>query len=94
MVWTDLFQALVMIGGLAAIISRGSYLAGGLARVWEVGVTTGRIEWANWDPSPFARNTTLGIFCGQFVLWAAIFGCHQTQVQRYCATKSLQQARW
>ena len=55
---------------------------------------TRRIEWANWDPSPFSRSTTLGIFCGQFVLWGAIFGCHQTQVQRYCATQSLKQARW
>ena len=34
-------------------------------RVWEVNVATQRIEWANWDPSPFSHDTTLGIFCGQ-----------------------------
>jgi Na+/proline symporter len=31
-VWTDLFQALVMITGLVAIIVRGSSLAGGMKR--------------------------------------------------------------
>ena len=46
-------------------LGRGVYLAGGVSRVWEVSVATKRVEWANWDPSPFTRNTTLGIFCGQ-----------------------------
>jgi hypothetical protein len=54
-----------MMAGMGVIIGRGTYLAGGVARVWEVAVATGRVEWANWDPSPFTRNTTLGVFCGQ-----------------------------
>ena len=65
MVWTDLFQGLIMMTGLGVILGRGTYLAGGVSRVWEINVATGRIEWANWDPSPFSRNTSLGIFCGQ-----------------------------
>ena len=64
-VWTDLFQGLLMMTGLGIILGRGVYLAGGVSRVWEVSVATKRVEWANWDPSPFTRNTTLGIFCGQ-----------------------------
>ena len=56
-----------MMTGLGIILGRGLYLAGGLSRVWEVSVATGRVEWANWDPSPFTRNTTLGIFCGQVI---------------------------
>ena len=64
-VWTDLFQGLLMMTGLGIILGRGIYLAGGVSRVWEVSVATKRVEWANWDPSPFTRNTTLGIFCGQ-----------------------------
>ncbi len=94
MVWTDLFQGLVMMGGLAAIIAQGTLLVGGPGEVWSVGVETGRIEWYNLDPSPFARTTTWSVFFGQFVTWAALFGCHQTTVQRYCATKSLTHARW
>ena len=54
-----------MMTGLGVILGRGTYLAGGVSRVWEINVATGRIEWANWDPSPFSRNTSLGIFCGQ-----------------------------
>ena len=68
MVWTDLFQGLIMMTGLGVILGRGTYLAGGVSRVWEINVATGRVEWANWDPSPFSRNTSLGIFCGQVIM--------------------------
>ena len=54
-----------MITGLGVICGRGLYLAGGVSRVWEVGVATRRIQWVNWDPSPFTKNTSLGIFCGE-----------------------------
>ena len=63
--WTDLFQGMIMLTGLGVILGRGTYLAGGISRVWEINVATERIQWANWDPSPFSRNTSLGIFCGQ-----------------------------
>ena len=93
MVWTDLFQSLIMFATLVAIIVKATQINGDFSAVWRINVAMGRVEWANWDPSPFVRNTSLGIFFGQFFLWAAIFSSHQTQVQRYCATRSLRQAR-
>ena len=54
-----------MMIGLGVVIGRGTYLVGGVAKVWEISVATGRVQWVNWDPSPFTRNTSLGIFCGQ-----------------------------
>ena len=93
-IWSDLFQFVMMLASLVAVIAQGVMEGGGIQRVWQVAVDTGRVEWANWDPSPFVRNTSLGVFFGQFVLWGAIFSTHQTQVQRYCATKSLRHARW
>ena len=54
-----------MMIGLGVVIGRGTYLVGGFAKVWEISVATGRVQWVNWDPSPFTRNTSLGIFCGQ-----------------------------
>ena len=92
--WTDLFQCLIMFATLIAIIVKATQLnSGDFNEVWRINVAMGRVEWANWDPSPFVRNSSLGIFFGQFFLWAAIFSSHQTQVQRYCATRSLNQAR-
>ena len=44
MVWTDLFQGLVMIGGLAAIVIQGTINVGGPAEVWNIGMETGRIR--------------------------------------------------
>ena len=92
-VWTDLFQSCIMLSTLIAVIVKAIQLTGDFEEVWRINVAMGRVEWVNWDPSPFVRNTSLGIFFGQFFLWAAIFSSHQTQVQRYCATKSLRQAR-
>ena len=62
-----------MMIGLGVIIGRGTYLVGGVAKVWEISVATGRVQWVNWDPSPFTRNTSLGIFCGQvnFLLFSS-----------------------
>ena len=82
-----------MLSTLIAVIVKAIQLTGDFDEVWRINVAMGRVEWVNWDPSPFVRNTSLGIFFGQFFLWAAIFSSHQTQVQRYCATKSLRQAR-
>ena len=82
-----------MFATLTAIIVKATQITGNFDEVWKINLAMGRVEWTNWDPSPFVRNTSLGIFFGQFFLWAAIFSSHQTQVQRYCATKSLRQAR-
>ena len=92
-VWSDLFQSCIMFATLTAIIVKATQITGNFDEVWKINLAMGRVEWTNWDPSPFVRNTSLGIFFGQFFLWAAIFSSHQTQVQRYCATPSLHQAR-
>ena len=35
MIWNDVFQAIVMLGGLVAILAVGSYKVGGFRVVWE-----------------------------------------------------------
>lgn len=36
MVWTDVFQSAVMVGGLITVAVIGSVEVGGLAKVWEI----------------------------------------------------------
>lgn len=54
-VWTDSLQAVMMYGGVAALIYRGlnNEQIGGFSRVWRLAVDSGRIgELARFDPSP------------------------------------------
>ena len=42
--WTDVFQICMMIGGLLFILIKGSLAMGGMANVWEIAQDGGRIE--------------------------------------------------
>ena len=56
-----------------AVGRRGS----GLAEVWATAVGRGRLMLAAWSADPRDRSSTLSIFFGQLVPWAAVFGCYQ-----------------
>ena len=43
-VWTDTFQAAIIIAGLLAVLIRGSVVTGGFAQAWEVADERGRIK--------------------------------------------------
>jgi Na+/proline symporter len=43
-VWTDVFQTCVILGGQVAILVLGVRYAGGVAKVWERSYVTGRIK--------------------------------------------------
>lgn len=43
-IWTDVFQVLVMLSGFIAIIIRGVLLAGGPARVLAIAVNGSRVN--------------------------------------------------
>ena len=43
-VWTDVFQCIVMWIGLVAVIIRGSLVLGGFEEVWKTAYEGGRIE--------------------------------------------------
>lgn len=44
MIWTDVFQAFVMIGGFLALAIKGSIDVGGMYEVWERCKLGGRID--------------------------------------------------
>lgn len=35
-IWNDVFQALVMLGGLVAVVIKGSEKVGGFGHVWDL----------------------------------------------------------
>ena len=43
-IWTDVFQCVVMVGGLVTVAVKGSMEVGGLSRVWEINKDFGRLN--------------------------------------------------
>ena len=44
MVWTDVFQAVVMIAGFLIVIIKGSRDLGGFAEIWRICDEHGRVD--------------------------------------------------
>jgi len=93
-IWTDVFQAGVMVVGMVAIIARGVFLVGGFQRVWTLNEDAGRIIFFNFDPDPTVRLTFWSTVIGGTFSTLTIFGIGQTSVQRYCTLPTLSQAQW
>ncbi|XP_032898629.1 sodium-coupled monocarboxylate transporter 1 isoform X1 [Amblyraja radiata] len=92
-VWTDVFQMLIMISGFLAVIIRGSVVQGGFQRIWNISQEGGRLNFWDFDPDPLRRHTFWTIVVGGSFMWTAIYGINQSQVQRYLACRSMGEAK-
>ncbi|XP_078329162.1 sodium-coupled monocarboxylate transporter 1-like [Crassostrea virginica] len=92
-VWTDVFQALIMVAGLLAIVIQGTISVGGIEKVWRINDEWQRIEFFDFDPDPTTRHSFWSLLIGGMVGWTATYGVNQASVQRYCALGSLTKAK-
>ncbi|XP_058148801.1 LOW QUALITY PROTEIN: sodium/iodide cotransporter [Dasypus novemcinctus] len=92
-VWTDVFQVLVMLSGFWVVLARGSVLVGGPARVLELARNRSRVNLLDFDPDPRSRYTFWTFVVGGTLLWLSMYGVNQAQVQRYVACRSERQAK-
>ncbi|XP_072166483.1 sodium-coupled monocarboxylate transporter 1-like [Diadema setosum] len=90
---TDVFQMLVMIAGLLAVLAKGAVELGGLGEVWRICEEGGRIDFWNFNPDPTVRHTFWTITVGGSFLWGSIYGVSQAQVMRYLSCGRLRSAR-
>ncbi|XP_045209408.2 sodium-coupled monocarboxylate transporter 1-like [Mercenaria mercenaria] len=91
--WTDTFQTLVVIAGLIGIISIGSSQLGGITKVWEIADAGGRINFWNFNISPFVRCTFWGLTIGSFIGQLTIYGANQTMLQRYMSISDVKKSQ-
>uniref|UniRef100_A0A3Q3WVS4 Sodium-dependent multivitamin transporter n=1 Tax=Mola mola TaxID=94237 RepID=A0A3Q3WVS4_MOLML len=91
-IWTDVFQTVVMFVGQLAVIVVGASQAGGIAEVWSKAMNGSRIAGLDLNPNPLERHTfwTLGV--GGVFLMLALYGVNQAQVQRYLSSRTEKQA--
>ncbi|XP_036003001.1 solute carrier family 5 member 6a isoform X2 [Fundulus heteroclitus] len=91
-IWTDVFQTVVMFAGQLTVIVVGAGQAGGMAEVWRKAVNGSRISGLDLNPDPLERHTfwTLGV--GGVFLMLALYGVNQAQVQRYLSSRTEKEA--
>ncbi|KAJ8397681.1 hypothetical protein AAFF_G00436800 [Aldrovandia affinis] len=91
-IWTDVFQTIVMFAGQLAVIVVGTHQAGGIAEVWRKAQNGSRISGLDLNPDPLERHTfwTLGV--GGVFLMLALYGVNQAQVQRYLSSRTEKEA--
>lgn len=91
-IWTDVFQTVVMFTGQLAVIIVGVQQAGGLSETWVKVRDGGRISGFDLNPDPTVRHTfwTLGV--GGVFLMLSLYGVNQAQVQRYLSSRTEREA--
>ncbi|KAM4713631.1 solute carrier family 5 member 6a [Anableps anableps] len=91
-IWTDVFQTVVMFAGQLAVIVVGASQAGGIVEVWRKATNGSRIAGVDLNPDPLERHTfwTLGV--GGVFLMLALYGVNQAQVQRYLSSRTEREA--
>ncbi|KAJ8355414.1 hypothetical protein SKAU_G00182080 [Synaphobranchus kaupii] len=91
-IWTDVFQTIVMFAGQLAVIVVGTHQAGGISEVWRKAQNGSRISGLDLNPDPLERHTfwTLGV--GGVFLMLALYGVNQAQVQRYLSSRTEKEA--
>jgi len=92
-IWTDVFQAGVIITGMLIIVIKGVLEIGGLERVWNINKEGGRLIFFNIDPDPTQRLSFWSAVIGGTFSTLAIFGIGQTSVQRFCTLPTVTHAK-
>jgi len=87
-IWTDVFQFLILMGGGILALFLLVHLSGGWTEVWTWAQAKGKLRlWdGTWNPSS-ARNILSAVFAYS-IFEVAIRGCDQQFVQRYIASGS------
>jgi len=93
-VWTDVFQSAVMVGGLITVAVIGSVEVGGLSKVWEINERFNRTTFFDFNPDPKVRNTFWTLTIGGAFTAMPVWTVSQTAVQRFLAIRSLKDAKW
>ncbi len=93
-IWTDVVQFFVMVGGaLVAIQFTSLAVPGGLSGIWNVAAENGRTQFIDLSLDLTSRMTLWGALIGGFFANLAFFGVDQMVIQRYLATRSALEMR-
>ncbi|XP_019497331.1 PREDICTED: sodium/iodide cotransporter isoform X1 [Hipposideros armiger] len=92
-IWTDVFQVVVMLAGFWVVLARGTMIVGGPRQVLELAQNHSRINLMDFDLDPRSRYTFWTFVVGGTLVWLSMYGVNQAQVQRYVACRTEKQAK-
>jgi solute:Na+ symporter, SSS family len=93
-VWTDVLQMIVMLGGVvAATVVVVSRIDGGVGRMWQIAQAEGKLRYFNFSWSFTEEFTLLGGLVGGAFLMLTQNGVDQSEVQRFLTTSSPQRSQ-
>ncbi|XP_064456965.1 uncharacterized protein LOC135367605 [Ornithodoros turicata] len=92
-IWTDVFQILLMFGSMLTVTIKGSLELGGFNYVIEKARDGNRLEFFNFSFDPTVRHTVWGLIIGCYFTWQFVYGVSQAMVQRYLTLPSLGKAK-
>ncbi|XP_054572790.1 sodium/iodide cotransporter isoform X2 [Eptesicus fuscus] len=92
-IWTDVFQVVVMLAGFWVVLVRGTMLVGGPRQVFKLAQNHSRINLLDFDPDPRSRYTFWTLTVGGTLVWLSMYGVNQAQVQRYVGCRTEKQAK-
>ncbi|MEJ2682600.1 MAG: sodium/solute symporter, partial [Gammaproteobacteria bacterium] len=102
-IWTDVIQTVVLVlGGLLCLWVIVEHLPGGLTQIIDVANAQGKLafsEWkagslhpVTWEFSLLNKTGTMMLILG-LVSWLTEYSSNQNTVQRFCASRSVTEAR-
>ncbi|KAL7862175.1 hypothetical protein SRHO_G00136160 [Serrasalmus rhombeus] len=91
-IWTDVFQTLVMFAGQLAVIIVGVQQVGGLSDFWRKIREGDRISSIDLNPDPTVRHTFWTLALGGVFLMLSLYGVNQAQVQQYLSSRTEKEA--
>ena len=88
-IWSDVFQSLVIMIGFISIIAVGSNQFEGMGNILTINRESGRYWFNDFRPDPTIRTTFWSVVLGgTFGIWGGIYSS-QSMVQRYLSCKDL-----
>jgi len=92
-IWTDVFQAGVMVTGLIVVIIVGVIQLDGFGEVFRIASEGGRLKVFDFDPDPRTRNSFWTLTIGGAFTAMPVWTICQPSVQRFQAAKSLAESK-
>ncbi|XP_035222452.1 sodium-coupled monocarboxylate transporter 2-like isoform X2 [Stegodyphus dumicola] len=92
-VWTDVFQTIIIFGALFTVIIKGSMDVGGLQEVWTKAQNSERTGILDINPDPTVRHTIWSLTIGGFFTWLSIYAVSQAMIQRSLTIPTLLRAK-
>ncbi|KAL9971857.1 hypothetical protein ACROYT_G018069 [Oculina patagonica] len=91
-IWTDVFQGIVMLVGLTTIIIVGTIKVGSLGKVFDIAYKGHRLDF-DFSIDPTSRNTFWVFVLGGAFQMLPVYATNQTAVQRFLTSRSFKSAQ-